>query len=332
MPREAPPAVTLGYTPPALRQPTRHALTAGFRRRSTQLRHPVALAPGSIMSDRPSPRALRHSPPPRLRPEGALRVLQITDTHLYADPDRCVFGVNSLSALTAVLDRIAEQAGDFDLVLATGDLVDDAAPQGYLRLREHLAALQRPVYCLPGNHDSPSVMAELLDQGGVTLASSAVHGDWVFVLLDSTVRGKVGGHLDAGQLSLLEERLCAHADRHALICLHHQPVPIGSAWMDPLGLSNAPELFAVIDRHPQVRGLLWGHIHQELDTLLHGVRLLGTPATCVQFAPGLDRMRIDEALPGYRWLILHADGRIDTGVDRVPTLPPAAVPRSVESR
>ncbi len=277
-----------------------------------------------MVSDRSSPRTTRHNPPSRLPPDGALRVIQVTDTHLYAQTDRCLVGLNTFDTFTAVLDRIAQQASDVDLVLATGDLVHDATPQGYLRLRRHLGALQRPVYCLPGNHDSPAVMAQVMDEGLVTMAASAVHGDWVFVLLDSTFPGEAGGHLSAAQLSLLDQRLSAHADKHALVCLHHQPIPIGSAWMDRMALDNAPELFAVIDRHPQVRGLIWGHIHQAYRAQRNGVRLLGAPATCIQFTPGLDDLEVDQSLPGYRWLILHPDGRIDTGVDRLPSLPAGA--------
>jgi len=47
------------------------------------------------------------------------------------------------------------------------------------------------------------------------------------------------------------------------------------------------------------------------------VRLLASPSTCVQFAPGSESFKVDDQPPGYRWLTLHTDGRIETGVSRV---------------
>jgi Icc protein len=58
-------------------------------------------------------------------------------------------------------------------------------------------------------------------------------------------------------------------------------------------------------------------VHQQIDWLRNGVNLMASPSTCVQFAPGSERFRADDLAPGYRWLDLHPDGRIDTGVLRV---------------
>jgi Icc protein len=80
-------------------------------------------------------------------------------------------------------------------------------------------------------------------------------------------------------------------------------------------------LFAVVERFAQVRGLLWGHIHQEFDQQRKGVRLLASPSTCVQFKPGSEEFQVDSTAPGYRWLRLHANGRLETGVSRVTGIP-----------
>jgi Icc protein len=42
-----------------------------------------------------------------------------------------------------------------------------------------------------------------------------------------------------------------------------------------------------------------------------------TPSTCVQFKPNSKNFTIDTEGPGYRWLDLHADGSIDTGLTRI---------------
>jgi Icc protein len=92
---------------------------------------------------------------------------------------------------------------------------------------------------------------------------------------------------------------------------------MGSKWLDEVGLENGDELFAVLDRHPQVRVLLWGHVHQAYEGLRKRVRMLSTPSTCAQFTPGSDGFAVDRRPPAYRWIDLHADGRIETGVEWV---------------
>jgi Icc protein len=93
-------------------------------------------------------------------------------------------------------------------------------------------------------------------------------------------------------------------------------VEIGCAWIAPSGLHNADELLRRLRSYPQVKALLWGHIHQEWDEVRDGIRFLATPSTCIQFAPRSEDFKVSEEQPGYRWLLLHADGRLETGVER----------------
>ena len=89
------------------------------------------------------------------------------------------------------------------------------------------------------------------------------------------------------------------------------------AWLDTQVVGSADKFFDVIDRHPRVRAIIWGHVHQEFDSVRNGVRMLAVPSTCVQFKPKSEDFAIDDANPGYRWLDLYPDGHIDTAVSRV---------------
>jgi Icc protein len=144
-------------------------------------------------------------------------------------------------------------------------------------------------------------------------------GSWQVVLLDSQIPGEVGGELGAAELALLEQ-LLAEGEQlglYSLVCLHHQPVPIGCAWLDQQKVADAEALFAVLDRHSGVRGLLWGHVHQHFERQHGRVQLLCSPSTCVQFKPGQADFAVDDLAPGYRWLRLYPDGRLESGVSRV---------------
>jgi Icc protein len=98
-------------------------------------------------------------------------------------------------------------------------------------------------------------------------------------------------------------------------------VPTGSAWLDAIALENPEALESLLRRHPQVRGVVWGHVHQEQDTHTDGVRYLAAPATCIQFRPAAPDFALDDRPPGYRWLDLGRDGTLATGVRRLPAWP-----------
>jgi Icc protein len=254
-------------------------------------------------------------------PIGSLRLLQITDTHLYADPAQCLLGLNTLNTLDQVLAQAREQLGTPDLILATGDLVHDASDAGYKRLRARLAQIDCPSYCLPGNHDLPTKMSRLLNQDNVHCIPSAHYNDWLLLFLDSTIPNETGGSLKPKQLVDLEATLAAQPDLHTLICLHHQPVPVGSQWIDSIGLSNTTELFDLVSRHPQVKGMLCGHVHQHFEGTQGHIKLMATPSTCIQFTPGQDDFAIDNCPPGYRWLALLPNGEIQSGVEMLAEMP-----------
>ena len=89
--------------------------------------------------------------------------------------------------------------------------------------------------------------------------------------------------------------------------------------MDAMALENPQDLFNVLDRYPQVRGVIWGHIHQEFGQERNGVQLLGAPSTCLQFKPGCKDFEKDDLGPGFRWLKLHPSGKIETRVHYLGT-------------
>jgi len=254
-------------------------------------------------------------------PAGSVRLLQISDTHLSADKAHHLVGLNTLNALKQVIGHAKVHIGQTDLILATGDLTHDASIEGYSVLQQQLTRLDTPIYYLPGNHDRTEQL----------LATCAKHQDsfpfllqkngWSILLLDSSVIGKVSGQLGQKQLALLDKILSNNSDSHTLICLHHHPVKIGSAWMDNIALRDSDELFSVTDKHPQVKGVLYGHIHQTSEKQRNSVTMMGSPSTCIQFAPNQDKFGIDEQPPGYRWLTLLPDGTIQSGIKRLESIP-----------
>ena len=252
-----------------------------------------------------------------LPPDDApVHVVQLTDSHLFAEASGTLLGMNTRDSLRQVVERVRMEQPQIDLLLCTGDLSQDGSDASYEAFRQITASLAAPARWLSGNHDETLVMARVARGSDLVDAVTDI-GKWRIVMLDSSISGATFGLLGDDQLALLDQALAGAAGRHCLVCFHHQPVDIGCAWIAPIGLRNADALLARLQAHPDLRVLLWGHIHQEWDEVRAEGRLLASPSTCIQFAPQSDEFKVSEEKPGYRWLRLHADGQVETGVSRV---------------
>lgn len=243
----------------------------------------------------------------------AVQLLQITDTHLLGHRDALLRGIATFSTLQSVHRDAQQRFPNSDGVLLTGDLVQDDAA-GYALIRETFQHSPKPVYCIPGNHDLPDAMRHSLCDAPFVLDTHVIIKGWLIVLLNTWQANNAGGQLGTLQLQQLDRLLSQHPQHHTLICLHHQPIHMESQWLDEVGLQDAEQFRACIKTHSQIRGVLWGHVHQALDQLRDGVRYMATPATCAQFLPHSDEFAVDSRPPGYRALELHADGCITTEV------------------
>ncbi|MDC0610670.1 3',5'-cyclic-AMP phosphodiesterase [Vibrio sp.] len=250
--------------------------------------------------------------------DNCVKLLQITDTHLFVDDDGSLLGVNTTESFTAVVDAIIQGVTDFDAILATGDISQDHTPESYHKFIQGISPLKKPCFWLPGNHDYRPNMASVLPVPQVKCIPHFMLGShWQVVLLDSQVEGVPHGYLSAQQLSLLEEKLTAYPDKHTLILLHHHPVLVESAWLDQHTLKESESLWDVISRFDNVKAIVCGHVHQDMDILKQGVRVIATPSTCVQFKPRSNEFALDLLSPGWRELNLLEDGSVETKIGRL---------------
>lgn len=247
-----------------------------------------------------------------------IKLLQITDPHLFKDEKTELLGVNTQASFTQVLKEIHQSDHKFDLILATGDLVQDNSDEGYHRFVNMMKPFNKPVFWIPGNHDFQPKMVEMLNQPPMEAAKHLLLGDhWQALLLDSQVYGVPHGQLSQHQLDLLKTILAQYPDRYTLIVLHHHLLPTRSAWLDQHNLRNAHELAEVLAPYPNVKAILYGHIHQQVDSQWQGYQVMATPATCIQFKPDSQHFALDTLQPGWREIELHPDGSIITEVNRI---------------
>ena len=248
----------------------------------------------------------------------SIRLLQITDTHLFAADEGSLLSVKTADSFRAVVEAILNQNVPFEYILATGDISQDHSAESYLRFAKGIAPLKQACFWLPGNHDFKPNMGHVLPSTQIKAEQHVLLGEhWQLILLDSQVVGVPHGQLSQEQLTLLDTKLAQYPERHTLVLLHHHPLLVGSAWLDQHCLKQADAFWQVIRQHRNVKGILCGHVHQDMNVMNNGIRVMATPSTCVQFKPNSDDFALDVTSPGWRELELHANGNITTEVKRL---------------
>ena len=190
---------------------------------------------------------------------------QLSDPHMRLPPEDEGAG----AALEAAVRSVLALGPLPDAVVVTGDLADGAVPAEYERVRELLAPLPMPVHLLPGNHDA-----------GVVGADYAVRvGEARLIACDSTIPGRDDGELD---LDWLEACLAADRDSPTIVAMHHPPILTGIGGLDELGLNNRDALAALLERSPQVRRVIAGHVHRGAFGVVGGCGVVACPSTNLQ--------------------------------------------------
>ncbi|MFV1967643.1 MAG: phosphodiesterase [Pirellulaceae bacterium] len=253
--------------------------------------------------------------------------MQLTDLHLTADPNARLKGIPTHAALIDALqfidDRWGTTAPVFDAIVITGDLAHDEKLETYQELRTLLGRHLERCYFLPGNHDDRQwirqVFGDSVAQDHPFITFSVGMGGWRLIGLDSHVKGEVPGYVGREQVEWLADQLQRHAQEPTILFIHHPPFPIQSVWLDEIGLQDPDALMEVVRSHPQVRVISAGHVHQEYDGQVEGIRVLTTPSTGLQFTPRLDEPDYAHIPPGFRVFSLEGD-RCHTRVIRLPHL------------
>jgi 3',5'-cyclic AMP phosphodiesterase CpdA len=186
-------------------------------------------------------------------------IAQVTDLHLHADPAH-----PNLARLVRVLEHLLTLQARPDLLVLSGDLADDGAPESYRHLQAALARWPGPVRLALGNHDSRAHFLDVFGaahaDGGFVQGRTALDGLQVIVL-DSLEEGRHGGAFCEARAQWLCQVVQDSAGAPLLVFLHHPPVDVGLPWIDP-GPRQA--WIARLDAALQganLAGICSGHVH-----------------------------------------------------------------------
>lgn len=216
-------------------------------------------------------------------------IAQITDFHIVEPGGRMADRVDPSIGLAAAIDLLNSLDPQPDVVLATGDLVNDGVPAQYDQLVGLLDGLTAPVLPIPGNHDDRSEMRRRFPQlpdGGTNDPIDYVidEHDVRLIGLDTSIPGdRHDGRLTAAQLDWLDRQLAAAPDHPTVVFQHHPPFRSGLIWMDARhGFAEPDHEAAVLRQHPQVEAVLCGHFHRSIHRRFGGTIASSCPSTAVQ--------------------------------------------------
>ncbi len=226
-----------------------------------------------------------------------MRIAHISDLHVIATADPPgILRADTVARARALMADLSAFPG-LDLVVITGDNVNDERPEEYAVLADVLKGLTVPFLILPGNHDDRAHLRAMVPDRPYPDADRTYHlwqqGDVRIVVLDTLAKGEIGGRLLPPQLDWLEQTLGAPFDGHTLIALHHPPGPPGMGRLDRnVLIEGNARLQALLDALPRPATLLCGHMHRPFAT--HFGRSFVSAATSTAFQFALDLGAPDE--------------------------------------
>ncbi len=216
-------------------------------------------------------------------------IIQLSDCHIINKGT--LKGINPYQRLLDIIGVLPKNDG----VIITGDLTHNSDHASYKKLEKAIKLIKSPVFVMAGNHDNPQKIEQLLTAYTQTLNLDK----WEIIALNSVQKNKVSGKIETQNLEIQN-------DKFYLIALHHPPIPMESTWDDALSLENPKVLWTMIADKPQIKGVIWGHAHEEKRVLKDNLELLACPSTAFSFN--------NTKKYGFRKIELNDDGTLKTEV------------------
>ncbi|MBV8407438.1 MAG: phosphodiesterase [Alphaproteobacteria bacterium] len=214
---------------------------------------------------------------------------QISDLHVRPEGELYKGVVDSNAMCAAAIEHLNGLDPRPDLVLITGDLVDEGQEAEYESLRSLLARLKPPCLLMPGNHDDRDALARWFPEHAYLPARGPKHflieGHAVrLVALDTTVPAQHHGDIDDAGLRWLDGALRATRGVPTIVMMHHPPIASGIPYLDKYMCRRPERIAAVIARFEHVERVLCGHVHRPIQQRWAGTLVCCSPSTATQIA------------------------------------------------
>ena len=251
-----------------------------------------------------------------------LTFLHISDTHISADPEyRPHWPSHSVQHPNRGAESLLEAIGGLpfpvDFILHTGDVCAEPEAENYHQAREMLDRLEQPLYVLPGNHDSPQMMRDILEDGRRRQILGDDHrivaGYHLLSIDGSGAEDPLAPTLADAQIDNFAAQLGRTQGGPVLVAAHYPFVRTGVPWIDKgARVQNGERLHELLAaQRERVTGVFFGHIHQVVNSFCDGIAYNCCPSTWFNFTgyPGMEKTDADLDTPGGFNLVVIRENR-----------------------
>lgn len=206
-----------------------------------------------------------------------------------------------------------------DVVIITGDLVDEGLPEEYEMARALLAGIEQPLLMIPGNHDDQALLRSTFSQPYLSSTAGPLHfiadnlGPVRIIGVDVTVPGEHYGDMTEAARRWLDTALAREPARPTLLMLHQPPFLSGIPYIDTYACRNADRLREVVQGYPAIERVVCGHIHRSMQLRFGGTVLCTAPSTTTAIGLALDAEAEEASYIEPPALLLH-HWKPDTGL------------------
>jgi Icc protein len=224
------------------------------------------------------------------RRDGEMWIAQISDPHLRPASQLYRDVIDTAEPLRAVVSQLNRLEPQPDLVLLTGDVVDEGDPAEYAVARDILSTLAAPLRVIPGNHDERHAFRTAFYDHEYLPLSGPLHyvedsaGPVRVIALDVTVTGLHHGEIDDDALAWLKAALDREPDRPTVLMMHQPPLACGVPYLDEYRCFGDDRLAEVVRRYPAIERILCGHVHRQMQRRFAGTLLCTAPSTATTIA------------------------------------------------
>ncbi|MCW2487852.1 metallophosphoesterase [Candidatus Symbiopectobacterium sp. NZEC127] len=223
-----------------------------------------------------------------------MRILHLTDTHLFSDKsgdvqakmhhERFINFINHFNKNRKLLN--------VDSVIVTGDISHDGSAISYDVFFENMDSLSIPYAVLPGNHDDLGNLDTAIKIAKHTVAVEQLsNASWALFGLNSVVPREDYGFINKDTLYKLREDLTDTTCENIAIFLHHHLVPVGTPLVDICKLMNSDDLLTICHDSP-VKFIGTGHAHTLFQRKIDNILVSVSPALCSQWENGTSAVSI----------------------------------------
>jgi len=241
-----------------------------------------------------------------------IKVVFIADSHLVFKEK--FLGIETHKSFEAVIGNILVHDQDADFYIFGGDLVQDQSKESFDFFKDISSKLSGTSLFTRGNHD---INDFFFDEIKTNQKDYISFKSWCLVNLDSYSQGSIYGEITSEQIEFLQNISNKNIDTNIFLYMHHNLFPTNSPWLDQHITKNYQIVSKQFSDIENLKLVLSGHIHQEMEVVVDNTTFVSTPSTSFQFLPDKEIFTLDDKNPGYTVLNLYSDGSFEINYKRI---------------